>query len=62
MQYFYNENTLRLHIKGLCKESERLPYHVRFFSTYDEALEFDGRAVGLCKTCKKKQDEMEKAI
>ena len=19
MQYFYNENTLRLHIKGLCK-------------------------------------------
>ena len=41
MQYFYNENTLRLHIKGLCKESESLPYRVRFFSSYDEALKFD---------------------
>ena len=62
MQYFYNENTHRLHIKGLCKESKPLPYHVRFFFTYDEALAFDGRSVGLCKVCKKKQDEMEKAI
>ena len=62
MQYFYNGNTHRLHIKGLCKESKPLPYHVRFFSTYDEALAFDGRSVGLCKVCKKKQDEMEKAI
>ena len=58
MQYFYNENTHRLHIKGLCKESERLPYHVRFFSSYDEALEFDGRAVGLCKICNKKAEQL----
>ena len=39
------ENAHRLHIKGLCKESKLLPYHVRFFSTYDEALCLDGRAV-----------------
>lgn len=58
MQYFYNENTHRLHIKGLCKESKPLPYHVRFFSSYDEALEFDGRAVGLCKICGKKADQL----
>ena len=53
MQYFYNENTHRLHIKGLCKESKPLPYHVRFFFTYDEALAYckgrffdlDGKAV-----------------
>ena len=58
MQYFYNENTLRLHIKGLCKESESLPYRVRFFSSYDEALKFDGRAVGLCKICGKKAEQL----
>lgn len=27
-QYFYNERTHRLHIKGYCKESKMLPYHV----------------------------------
>ena len=37
-QYFYNERTHRLHIKGYCKESKILPYHVRWFDTYDEAL------------------------
>lgn len=58
MQYFYNENTHRLHIKGLCKESKLLPYHVRFFSSYDEALAFDGRAVGLCKICGKKSEQL----
>lgn len=58
MQYFYNENTHRLHIKGLCKESKILPYHVKFFSSYDEALAFDGQAVGLCKICGKKSEQL----
>lgn len=57
MQYFYNLNTHKLHIKGYCKESERLPYNVKFFDTYDEALAHDGRAVGLCKICQKKENK-----
>ncbi len=61
-KYFYNERTHRLHIMGYCKESKPLPYHVRFFNTEDEAMAFDGRAVGLCKTCQKKREKkMEEA-
>ena len=40
-QYFYNERTHRLHIKGYCKESKILPYHVRWFDTYDEARNYE---------------------
>lgn len=59
-QYFYNERTHRLHIKGYCKESKMLPYHVRLFDTYDEALAFDGRCVGLCKACAKHENKLQK--
>ena len=56
-KFFYNERTHRLHISGYCKESKPLPYHVRFFDTEDEAMAFDGRAVGLCKNCQKKREK-----
>ena len=59
-QYFYNEITHRLHIKGYCKESKILPYHVRWFDTYDEALAFDGRCVGLCRSCAKHENKLRK--
>ena len=49
MKYFYNERTHRLHIEGYCKESKSLPIHIRFFESEDEALAFDGRAIGMCK-------------
>ncbi len=55
--YFYNVKTHRLHIKGLCKESKMLPYNTVFFSSENEALAFDGRAVGLCKLCDKKREK-----
>ena len=59
-QYYYNERTHRLHIKGYCKESKILPYHVRWFDTYDEALAFDGRCVGLCRSCAKHENKLRK--
>ncbi|MBQ6840078.1 MAG: hypothetical protein IJO45_05255 [Oscillospiraceae bacterium] len=55
-KYFYNAKTHRLHIKGCCRFSESLPYNTVFFDTYDDALAYDGRSVGLCKICKKKAD------
>ena len=54
-KYFYNSKTHRLHILGYCRESNKKPYDVRYFDTYDEALAYDGRAVGLCKLCQKKE-------
>lgn len=58
-RYFYNTRTHRLHIAGCCKESKLLPYNTKFFDTYDEALAFDGRAVGLCKNCQKKDNKQQ---
>ena len=55
-QYFYNTKTHRLHIRGLCKESKVLPYSVKFFDSENEALAFDGRAVGICKICLKAKE------
>lgn len=58
-KYFYNTKTHRLHIYGNCRESKMLPYNVKFFETENEALAFDGRAVGLCQICQKKRDQKE---
>lgn len=54
-KYFYNMKTHRLHIRGCCRESKALPFNTKLFDTYDEALAFDGRAVGLCKTARGKK-------
>lgn len=56
-KYFYNTKTHRLHIVGYCRESKMLPYNVKFFETEDEALAYDGRAVGLCKLCQKAREK-----
>lgn len=61
-KYFYNIKTHRLHIYGYCRESKMLPYNVRFFETENEALAFDGRAVGLCKICQKKREQKESNV
>lgn len=60
-KYFLNTKTHRLHIYGYCKETKPLPCHVEFFDTEDEALAYDGRALGLCKICQKKRELKEKA-
>ena len=56
-KYFYNNRTHRLHINGYCRESKRLPFDTIFFDTYDEALAYDARAVGMCKLCQKKENQ-----
>ena len=56
-KYVYNTKTHKLHIKGYCQHSKILPCDVKFFNTYDEALAYDGRAVGLCKICAKNESK-----
>lgn len=57
-KYLYNQNTHTLHIKGYCTHSkgERTGYIV--FDSEDEALAYDGRAVGMCKICLKQREKM----
>ncbi len=59
-KYFLNTKTGKLHISGYCRESGQIPIHVVWFDTYDEALAYDGRAVGFCKNCQKKEAELNK--
>lgn len=61
-KYFYNTKTHRLHITGCCRESKVKPYDIIYFDTYDEALAYDGRSVGLCKLCQKKENKQKKVI
>lgn len=59
MKYVYNKNTHTLHIEGYCVHAKRSPSdsHLLYFDTEDEALAYDGRAVGLCKLCRKKREK-----
>lgn len=53
-EVFCNNRTHRLHINGYRRESKRLPYDTIFLNTYDGALAYDARVVGLWKMCQKK--------
>ena len=58
-KYLYNEKTHILHIEGCCPNAERSRItKLKIFSTENEALEYDGRAVGLCKKCQKKREKI----
>ena len=58
--YIYNTNTHTLHIEGCCphalRTAAKLP-NIMYFNSEDEALAYDGRAVGLCKLCQKKREK-----
>ena len=57
--YVYNINTHTLHIEGFCHntwQGMRYGKNYKLFSSEEEVLEFDGRAVGVCKLCQRKRD------
>ena len=62
-KFLYNPKTHTLHIKGYCTHSKgNCPDYIPFV-TEDDAIAYDGRAVGLCKLCQKKRElQMEKAL
>ena len=59
-KFVYNTKTCRLHIVGYCPHAKGVGDNLIYFDTEDEALAYDGRAVGLCKLCQKKREAMEK--
>ena len=59
--YVYNRNTHTLHIEGFCfhtKQGMVYSENYKRFSFEEEVFEYDGRAVGMCKLCMKKRDEI----
>lgn len=61
-KFIYNTKTHTLHITGYCRHAHKSPCdtHILEFDTEDEVLAYDGRAVGLCKLCQKKREQLEK--
>lgn len=57
LTYIYNLDTHCLHIEGCCQHSH--PVNGKRFHTEQEALAFDGRAVGVCKICQKKREKLD---
>ena len=58
--YIYNKGTGTLHIEGLCHHAHVFPNNEKYkvFSTEDEALAYDGRAVRMCKMCQQKREAL----
>ena len=54
--FLYNEKTNRLHIKGYCQYTKAAINLIQF-NREDEALAYDGRAVGMCKICQRKREQ-----
>lgn len=50
-KYLYNPKTGKLHIKDYCMHTKGICSTYLSFDSEDEALAYDGRAVGLCKLC-----------
>ena len=59
-EYLYNHKTGTLHISGYCQHTKGLCQDYISFDTEDAALAYDGRAVGLCKLCQKKREQIMK--
>ena len=59
--YIYNLKTHTLHIEEFCFQTfagMQLGEDHKRFSTEDEALAFDGRAVGMCKNCLQEREKL----
>lgn len=56
-KFLYNTKTGKLHVKGYCQHTTGLCADYIAFDTENEALAYDGRAVGWCKLCQKKREQ-----
>ena len=55
-KYIYNPKTNCLHIEGCCCHAKPRPEYI-IFNSENEAVEYDGRAVKVCKICQKNRDK-----
>lgn len=58
VRYIYNPRTKTLHIENYCHVTANGYWGYLSFESEAEALAYDGRAVGLCKLCEKKRDQL----
>lgn len=58
IKYIYNPRTHTLHIKGYCHHTTDGCAGYLSFNSEAEALAYDGRAVGMCKLCEKKRNQL----
>ncbi len=56
-KFLYNPKTNKLHIKGYCQHTKGLCADYIAFDTENEAIAYDGRAVGMCKLCQNKREK-----
>jgi hypothetical protein len=56
--FLYNTKIHTLHIKGYCTHTNGLCADSLSFDSENEALAYDGRAVGLCKLYQKKREQI----
>ena len=45
-------------MEGCCRISINRPVAVKYFETEDEAIQSTGNALGWCKTCLKKREQL----
>jgi hypothetical protein len=56
--FLYNPKRCTLHINGYCMHTKNgYPDYYIPFNTENEAIAYDGRAVGICKLCQKKREQ-----
>ena len=57
-KYLYNPKRHTLHINGYCVQTKRgHPDYYIPFDTENDAVAYDGRAVGMCKLCQKAREK-----
>ena len=56
-KYLYNPQTHTLHITGYCTHAKVARQEYIPFDTEDDAIAYDGRAVGMCKLCQKAREK-----
>ena len=59
-KFIYNKKTCKLHIAGYCKyvaDKVKLPDY-EYFDSEDDALAYGGRALGMCRVCQKKRENI----
>ena len=56
--YVLNTTEHKLHIYGFCPNSKSHGLNYQTFETEEDARKFDGLALGWCKSCLKRREEV----
>ena len=57
-EYLYNPKTNTLHIRGYCQHTKGHCQGYMHFNSENAALAYGGRAVGVCKLCQRRREQI----